>query len=133
MEQFEDTDSQESREIQLIDCDSAGGLIAAGGALSKMSEAFEERPVQIELLKNIAKAFNQNHIGVFEAGTGVGKSYAYLIPSFLWAIQNKQRVIISTGTINLQQQLCEKDIPAVEKIIGKKLKFILMKGRQNYI
>ena len=133
MEQIEDTESQESREIQLIDCDSAGGLIAAGGALSKMSEAFEERPVQIELLKNIAKAFNQNHIGVFEAGTGVGKSYAYLIPSFLWAIQNKQRVIISTGTINLQQQLCEKDIPAVEKIIGKKLKFILMKGRQNYI
>ena len=133
MEQFEELDNQETREIQLIDCEQAGGLIASGGALSKMSEAFEERPVQIELLKNIAKAFNQNHIGVFEAGTGVGKSYAYLIPSFLWAIQNKERIIISTGTINLQQQLCEKDIPAVEKIIGKKLKFILMKGRQNYI
>ena len=133
MEQFEDTDSQETQEIQLFDCEQAGGFIAAGGALSKMSETFEQRPVQIELLKNIAKTFNQNHIGVFEAGTGVGKSYAYLIPSFLWALQNKERVIISTGTINLQQQLCEKDIPAVEKIIGKKLKFILMKGRQNYI
>ena len=133
MENIEESDNQETQEISLIDCEQAGGLIASGGALSKMSEAFEERPVQIELLKNIAKAFNQNHIGVFEAGTGVGKSYAYLIPSFLWAIQNKERIIISTGTINLQQQLCEKDIPAVEKIIGKKLKFILMKGRQNYI
>ena len=133
MEEFEETDNQETREIKLIDCEEAGGLIASGGRLSQVSDNFEERPVQIELLKNIAQAFNQNHIGVFEAGTGVGKSYAYLIPSFLWALQNKERIIISTGTINLQQQLCEKDIPAVEKILGKKLKFILMKGRQNYI
>ena len=110
-----------------------GGLYFGWGKLSQISTNFEERAVQIELLKNIARAFNQNHIGVFEAGTGVGKSYAYLIPSFLWALQNHERVIISTGTINLQQQLCEKDIPAVEKIIGKKLKFVLMKGRQNYI
>ena len=133
MEQFEESDNQETREIQLIDCDEAGGLISAGGKLSKISENFEERSVQIDLLKNIAQAFNQNHIGVFEAGTGVGKSYAYLIPAILWATKNKDRVIISTGTINLQQQLCEKDIPAVEKILGKKIKFVLMKGRQNYI
>ena len=126
-------EKEEVREITPVDCEVAGGFISKGGALSTLSEQFEERPVQIELLKNIAKAFNQNHIGVFEAGTGVGKSYAYLIPSVLWAIQNKERVIISTGTINLQQQLCEKDIPAVEKILGKKIKFILMKGRQNYI
>ena len=129
MEYSEESDNEESREIQLIDCEEAGGFIAKGGPLSKLSEAFEERPVQIELLKSIAGAFNQNHIGVFEAGTGVGKSYAYLIPAILWATKNKDRVIISTGTINLQQQLCEKDIPAVEKILGKKIKFVLMKGR----
>ena len=128
-----DEEKEETREITPVDCEEAGGFISKGGALSTLSDQFEERPVQIELLKNIAKAFNQNHIGVFEAGTGVGKSYAYLIPSVLWAIQNKERVIISTGTINLQQQLCEKDIPAVEKILGRKIKFILMKGRQNYI
>ncbi len=133
MEKVLEEEKEEIREITPVDCEVAGGFISKGGALSTLSDQFEERPVQIELLKNIAKAFNQNHIGVFEAGTGVGKSYAYLIPSFLWALQNKERVIISTGTINLQQQLCEKDIPAVEKIIGKKLKFILMKGRQNYI
>lgn len=109
------------------------GYIAKGGPLSKMSEYFEERNVQIELLQRIVSAFNDNKIGVFEAGTGVGKSYAYLIPSILWAIENKERVIISTGTINLQQQLCEKDIPMVEKILGQKINFILMKGRQNYI
>ena len=133
MEKVLEEEKEEVREITPVDCEVAGGFIAKGGALSTLSDQFEERPVQIELLKNIAKAFNQNHIGVFEAGTGVGKSYAYLIPSILWAIQNKERVIISTGTINLQQQLCEKDIPAVEKILGKKIKFILMKGRQNYI
>lgn len=116
-----------------INEEEAGGYISAGGPLEKISEYFEERPVQIELLKKIAYTFNTNSLGVFEAGTGVGKSYAYLIPAFLWAIENKERVIISTGTINLQQQLCEKDIPAVEKIIGKPIKYILMKGRQNYI
>ncbi|MCR4579946.1 MAG: DEAD/DEAH box helicase family protein [Treponema sp.] len=119
--------------IKKIDVENAGALISAGGALSKISEHFEERPVQIALLENIAKTFNNGKIGVFEAGTGVGKSYSYLIPSVLWAISNNEKVVISTGTINLQQQLCEKDIPAVEKIIGKKIKFVLMKGRQNYI
>ena len=108
--------------IQKLDLDEAGSYIANGGALSRQSESFEERPVQIELLKRIAKAFNDNQIGVFEAGTGVGKSYAYLIPAMLWAIKNNERIVISTGTINLQQQLSEKDIPAAEKIIGKKIK-----------
>ena len=133
MEQFEDTDNQETSQISLIDRDEAGDYISAGGSLSKISPNFEERPVQVQLLKCIADAFNHNLIGVYEAGTGVGKSYAYLIPSVLWAINNKERVIISTGTINLQQQLCEKDIPAVEKILCQKIKFVLMKGRQNYI
>ncbi|MBR1640461.1 MAG: DEAD/DEAH box helicase family protein [Treponema sp.] len=121
------------KKIKKIDVEEAGGLISDGGALSKLSDAFEERPVQISLLENIAKTFNDGKIGVFEAGTGVGKSYSYLIPSAIWALANNEKVVVSTGTINLQQQLCEKDIPAVEKIIGKKIKFVLMKGRQNYI
>jgi len=95
--------------------------ISAGGALAKKSEYFEERKSQIELLKQITTSFNKNKIGVFEAGTGVGKSYAYLIPSVLWAVTNKERVVVSTGTINLQQQICEKDLPAVEEILNKKL------------
>lgn len=119
--------------IKKIDELSAGAYLADGGPLSVLSENFEERTVQIELLRQIASTFNRNGIGVFEAGTGVGKSFAYLIPALLWAVQNQQRVVVSTGTINLQQQLCEKDIPAAEKIIGADVKYILMKGRQNYI
>ena len=119
--------------IKKINEEDAGFYISKGGSLSTISENFEERPVQIELLKNIAKAFNNDKIAVFEAGTGVGKSFSYLIPSILFALQNNERVVVSTGTINLQQQLCQKDIPAVEKILGKKIKYILMKGRQNYI
>ena len=111
----------------------AGNYISNGGSLSKISDSFEERPVQVELLQNIVRAFNEEKIAVFEAGTGVGKSYSYLIPSVLWALLNHERVIVSTGTINLQQQLCEKDIPAVEKIISKKFKYVLLKGRQNYV
>ncbi|MDY5123329.1 MAG: helicase C-terminal domain-containing protein [Treponema sp.] len=119
--------------IKPVNADDAGFYLSQGGPLSSISESFEERPVQIELLKNIVDTLNKNKLGAFEAGTGVGKSYAYLIPSVLWALENKERVIISTGTINLQQQLCEKDIPAVEKILNREVKFILMKGRQNYI
>lgn len=126
-------DSEEKVEYKKVNDLEAGGYISAGGSLSRISEGFEERPVQVELLKHIVSAFNDRKIAVFEAGTGVGKSYSYLIPSALWALTNHERVIISTGTINLQQQLCEKDIPAVEKIIDKKIKYVLMKGRQNYI
>lgn len=119
--------------IKKLDVDDAAFYISKDGSLAKINENFEERLSQIELLKNIVKTFNQNKTGVFEAGTGVGKSYAYLIPSILWAVQNNERVVISTGTINLQQQLCLKDIPQAIKITEKPVKFILMKGRQHYI
>ncbi len=126
-------DSEEKVEYKKVDELEAGAYISSGGSLSKISESFEERPVQVDLLEKIVKAFNENKIAVFEAGTGVGKSYSYLIPSVLWALLNHQKVVISTGTINLQQQLCEKDLPAVEKIIGQNFKYVLLKGRQNYI
>lgn len=123
----------EQRTVLPIDLDEAGQYLSDGGPLSEISENFEERPVQIQLLKKIAQAFNNNQVGVFEAGTGVGKSYAYLIPSIIWSLKNNERVVISTGTINLQQQLCEKDLPAAQKIIGSDVKFVLMKGRQNFV
>jgi len=116
-----------------LDIKETSGYLSSGGPLSKISEFFEERPSQIELVKKITESFNENSVGVFEAGTGVGKSFAYLIPSMLWALANKERVVVSTGTINLQQQLAEKDIPLAEKIIGKRIKSVLVKGRQNYV
>ena len=121
------------KKIQKLDTFELSSYLAEGGPLSKLTPNFEERPVQIELLQNVAESFNQNALGAFEAGTGVGKSYAYLIPSIVWALKNNERIVISTGTINLQQQLCEKDIPMAQKIIGKPVNFVLMKGRQNYV
>lgn len=113
--------------------EAAAKYLSKEGPLAKLFDHFEERGVQLELVKKISESFNDDSLGVFEAGTGVGKSFAYLIPSMLWASVNKERVVISTGTINLQQQLTEKDIPAAEKIIGKKIKAVLVKGRQNYV
>ena len=121
------------KKLEALDEDEAASCVMAGGALSEMSETFEERPGQVELLKSVARAFNQNSVAAFEAGTGVGKSFAYLIPAMLWAAKNKERVVVSTGTINLQQQLSEKDIPAAKKILGLDIKAVLLKGRNNYI
>lgn len=121
------------KKVNFIDIKEAANYLSKDGPLSKKNEKYEERPTQIELLKRIASSFNDSKIGIFEAGTGVGKSFAYLIPSILWAVNNKERVVISTGTINLQQQLYEKDIPTAQEIIGKKIKTVLLKGRQNYV
>lgn len=119
--------------IKPLSIDDTAYYLSKDGPFAKKNKNYEERAVQIDLLKNIVQSFNNNSIGVFEAGTGVGKSFSYLIPSILWAINNKERVVISTGTINLQQQLMEKDIPEAEKIVEKKIKAVLVKGRQNYL
>ena len=118
-----------------LESEEAAFYLSEGGPLSSQSDFFEERPSQLALVKSVAESFNKNQIAVFEAGTGVGKSYAYLIPSMLWAVRNKERVVISTGTINLQQQLMEKDVPAAAKILGmqNQIKAVLLKGRQNYV
>lgn len=121
------------RVVKKLDSEKVAFYLSKNGPLAKKSADYEERPVQLELVKKIVSALNGNKIGIFEAGTGVGKSFSYLIPSMLWAVENKERVVVSTGTINLQQQLVEKDIPAAEKIVGKKIKAVLVKGRQNYL
>ena len=96
--------------IKKLNPEDTAFYLTVRGPFARKSENYEERPVQISLVKKITECFNENKIGVFEAGTGVGKSYSYLIPSILWAEENKERVVISTGTINLQQQIIEKDI-----------------------
>ena len=116
-----------------IDINQATKYLSFGGPLAAENPDFEERLSQLELVKKISDCFNKNKIGVFEAGTGVGKSYAYLIPALMWVKENNQRVVISTGTINLQQQLAEKDIIQAQKILGSNEKFLLLKGRQNYV
>lgn len=130
--------TDENDEYIPIDEDEASSYLSKDGPLANSSimgplYAFEEREGQLQLLRHIVRTFNDNSIGVFEAGTGVGKSYAYLIPAILWADANKQRIVISTGTINLQHQLFEKDIPAAMRITGKNVKAMLLKGRNNFV
>lgn len=123
----------EAHEIQPLDEDELAAGLSPDGALSRLYPLFEERPSQVDMLRLVCRAFNGNEICAAEAGTGVGKSLAYLLPAVAWAIQNGERVVVSTNTINLQQQLVEKDIPLVKKVLGQDLKVVLVKGRRNYL
>ena len=99
------------QETKPINSDEIAKALVPGGKLAKKLPRYESREDQIELIKAVSDAFNNEAVLIAEAGTGIGKSFAYLLPSVCWALQNKQRVVISTATINLQQQLFEKDMP----------------------
>ena len=102
------------------------------GVLAK-SRDFAYRPQQQELAVAVAEALINASPLVAEAGTGVGKSLAYLLPAARFALETGRKGIISTHTINLQEQLVRKDIPIVRKILGDELPAVLLKGRQNYL
>jgi ATP-dependent DNA helicase DinG len=121
------------RRVLPIDIAELAELIQPGGALSRIFPDYEARDSQISMMEGVAGAFNEGKILLAEAGTGVGKSLAYLIPSLAWAAENGERVVVSTATINLQQQLIEKDIPLVQKLLKGKIKSVLVKGRGNYL
>ena len=117
-----------------IDKQKAVALITSGSPLSHCIKEFESRDQQQQMLGDIVDAFNQDQIALIEAGTGTGKSIAYLLPALLWAIQNKERTLISTHTINLQEQLIHKDIPIAVKALGDvQVKAVLVKGMSNYV
>jgi ATP-dependent DNA helicase DinG len=117
----------------LLDTDALAGLLEPGGALEGRMESYEPRPSQVGLLRMTAGVFNTGGILAAEAGTGVGKSLAYLIPALAWAAANEERVVISTATINLQEQLVDKDIPLVKNLLRRKVATVLVKGRGNYL
>jgi ATP-dependent DNA helicase DinG len=103
-----------------------------GGLLAKSSLNFEHRPGQYKMAQTIEQCFNDKRHLIVEAGTGTGKTLAYLLPALRRAREQKQRIIISTGTKNLQEQLFFKDIPFLESILGP-LRVCYMKGRANYL
>jgi ATP-dependent DNA helicase DinG len=105
---------------------SASGLLAS-------ARNFEYRREQQEMAVAVARALSQQRHLVVEAGTGVGKSLAYLVPSILWALENKKKAVVSTYTINLQEQLVYKDIPILQKVLPVEFEAMLWKGRQNYV
>ena len=103
------------------------------GKLADCHGAFEKRDQQLQMAREVTRSFNQGEHLMIEAGTGTGKSIAYLAPAALWALSNRQRVTVSTHTINLQDQLLKNDIPLVRAIAGGELRAALMKGRGNYL
>src|SRR5438105_2487525 len=86
-------------------------VLRPDGLLSMSLKGFEAREQQCSMMRNVIDAYNNNAIALIEAGTGTGKSLAYLIPAIVWAVRNHQRTLISTNTITLQEQLIQKDIP----------------------
>jgi ATP-dependent DNA helicase DinG len=117
------------RPLAMLDPGRLSGLLRAGGGLAAVYPDFEERASQVRMLEFVAEGFNREELRSAEAGTGVGKSLAYLIPAFQWALENGERVVISTATINLQQQLVDKDIPLVVRLLGRDPGHYLVKGR----
>src|SRR5947209_18415856 len=107
-------------------------IFSEDGLLSK-AKNFEYRPQQQEMAVAVARALEEDRHLVVEAGTGVGKSLAYLAPAILFALEQHKKAIISTHTINLQEQLLHKDIPILKKILPVEFEAALMKGRQNYL
>jgi ATP-dependent DNA helicase DinG len=107
-------------------------IFSESGLLSKANN-FEYRPEQQAMAVGVARTLEEERHLVVEAGTGVGKSIAYLTPAVLYALGQKKKAVVSTHTINLQEQLLHKDIPILKKILPVEFDAALMKGRQNYV
>ncbi|MDB6153247.1 MAG: helicase c2 [Chthoniobacteraceae bacterium] len=107
-------------------------IFSPDGLLAK-AKNFEFRAEQQEMAAAVANALSEERHLVIEAGTGVGKSLAYLVPAILWALEKKKKAVISTYTINLQEQLFYKDIPILQKVLPVEFEAMLWKGRQNYL
>jgi Rad3-related DNA helicases len=125
----------ESTEIEPVDLEEVAEIFSRNGRLALSDSAFEFRQPQIEMALGVAEAVNDSSILVSEAGTGTGKSFAYLVPALLYVAKNKgRRVVISTSTIALQEQLFNKDIPSLlKKLDIADVGTVVLKGRSNYL
>jgi ATP-dependent DNA helicase DinG len=109
-------------------------ILGPGGAVARrLGDRYEPRPQQLAMAHAVESAFAGNAHLLVEAGTGVGKSFAYLVPAIIAATQQKKRVVISTCTISLQEQLIEKDIPLLQSLYPDEFTAVLVKGRNNYL
>jgi ATP-dependent DNA helicase DinG len=104
-------------------------VLGEGGRLSRVLSGYEYRPEQLTLAHEVARAFDERRILVAEAGTGTGKTLAYLVP----AVLSGRRVVVSTATKNLQDQLFHKDLPLLREGLGLDVSATLVKGRANYL
>ena len=108
-------------------------VLGPGGAIARRLQRYEERPEQIMMARAVARAIEDETHLMVEAGTGVGKSFAYLVPAILAASEAGKKVVVSTHTISLQEQLLQKDIPLLQAVMPQEFTAVLVKGRSNYI
>src|SRR4030067_449654 len=127
------TSLQPNTQLGALDVDEVAAILEYGGAFSQHFPQFEHRIQQVEMVRAVTQALSQSRHLMVEAGTGVGKSFAYLIPAALWALQNNTRVVISTNTINLQDQLTHKHIPDLSAALNLDVNAAVLKGRANYL
>mgnify|MGYP000848327886 FL=1 len=119
--------------IQPLDAELLAEALQPGGEFDKHFPEFEHRSQQVQMLQAVAQALSEGKHLMVEAGTGIGKSLAYLIPAAYWALQNGERVVISTNTIALQDQLIHKDIPDMMTALNLQINASVLKGRSNYL
>ncbi|MBC8171859.1 MAG: DEAD/DEAH box helicase family protein [Anaerolineae bacterium] len=120
-------------ERQQIEAAEITQFMGETGILSQRLPGYEYRVQQLQMAEAITESFNQSHHLLVEAGTGTGKSLAYLLPAVLWSVRNNRHVVISTNTINLQEQLIYKDIPLLRSMPGMEFDATVLKGRGNYL
>ena len=116
-----------------LDVDKLAALLEEGGAFEAHLPGYEYRPQQVAMLRSVARALDRGDHLLVEAPTGVGKSLAYLIPAVHWAVQNGERVVVSTNTINLQEQLYRKDLPDLTRVLPFEFHASVLKGRSHYL
>src|SRR5918992_896483 len=122
------------REYDRLDPDAVSHDLGPDGAIAAALPRYEDRPSQREMAAEVARLYNDGGVGLLEAGTGVGKSLGYLIPALRWAAANGERPVVSTNTINLQEQLVGKDLPFLAGALGDQpVRFALLKGWRNYL
>jgi len=127
------TPVQRNEEPNALDPEEVASVLEYGGPFSQYFESYEHRQEQVEMLKAVTNSLNNGTHLMVEAGTGVGKSFAYLVPAAMFAVQNNTRVVVSTNTINLQDQLIKKDIPDLQAALNLEVRAAVMKGRANYL
>ncbi len=118
---------------QRLDVPQLVGLFGPGGVFERSVPGYELRPQQARMVELVAEAFNEGRHLLVEAGIGVGKSIAYLVPAIHWAVANGDKIVVSTNTKNLQEQLFFKDLPLLERTLAAKFEAALIKGRANYL
>jgi ATP-dependent DNA helicase DinG len=120
-------------DLELLDEAEIERLLAPHGPIARAHPLYEDRPTQRDLARAVARVYNEGGVALAEAGTGTGKSVAYLVPAIEWAVRNRERTVVSTNTINLQEQLVTRDLPFLRAALARPFRFALVKGRGNYV